>query len=1858
MKNQAYLFLTLVSLGLLYSCYKGEMPSETEFAPYISAYTGGLVSPYSTIRIELVNDQKIEPNAEVKEKLLSFTPSIKGKAFWINERTIEFVPEEGALKDGQTYKAEFKLSKVMAVDKRLSTFYFSFKVVEGDFDIQNDVLDIIDPKLVTATGTIRFVYAVRLEQVQKAFSAQTTDKQSLSPVITATKDPLIFRYSIADIKRGQTDIDLELNLDGKIFNIDKKFTSSIHIPAMDIFKVLSTDLISDPENGVRITFSSPISTTQDLKGIINIPELGKNFTRQVQNNRVTLFFDRGNIDTITVKIDKGLKNSQGEMLNEDYSIRLSLEKLKPQVELLVQGNILPNSDQLILPFRAVNLSAVDLKIIRIYENNILMFLQSNTLAGNNELRRAGRPVHKQTIQLDNPSSKKLLNWQNYSVDLSKIIKQEPGAIYRIELSFKKAYSTYPCSDSGNESDSGNNNKSDDNSNNLTQLSNGNPDDSESYWDSPNSYYNDSDYDWDNYDWQQEDNPCNPSYYMLSQRKATCNVLMSNIGVIAKSNSENKWWITVSNLLDTKALANVDITLYNYQLQPIGNAKTDADGFAVIDPKGKPFVLVASANGQKTYLRLVDGEDNMLSRFDIGGKTIEKGLKGFIYGERGVWRPGDTLHITFMLYDPQKKIPENHPVSLEIYNARGQFAYKQILSKGVNGFYAYTVPTNENDPTGLWNAYVKVGGTSFQKSLRVEAIKPNRLKINLSIPGNRIDAGAENIPVTLTSSWLTGAIARSLKAKVEMKLSRANTQFKGYENYIFNSPASDFTSTETTVFDGTLNETGEAKIDFKAQKVENAPGMLNANIVCRVFEQGGDASIYSQTVPFSPFSSYIGLNLNQKEDKYYIETDDDHRFDVVTLNADGKPVNCDNLEYKIYKLNWSWWWEKNETLANFVNNVSYQPVAHGKLKTVNGKTSFNFMLKYPGWGRYLIYVKNNNSGHATGATVYIDWPEWRGRSNKSDPDNIKMLTFSTDKSSYEAGENVTVIIPASGGGTALIAMENGTTVLNRTRVTLAEKGDTKYTFKATEDMAPNFYIHISLLQPYAQTVNDLPIRMYGIMPVMISNKESVLNPQISIPDVLRPETEFTVAISEKNGKPMTYTLAIVDDGLLDLTNFKTPSPWDEFYAREALGIRTWDMYDYVMGAFGGKYTAMFSIGGDENLKPANTKANRFKPVVKYLGPFTLNRGETKKHQVTLPMYVGSVRTMVVAGQDGAFGKDEKTTPVRSPLMILSSLPRVISTNEEINLPVNVFAMENTVKDVSVKVETTGLLQTSEKNSQSVHFANPGDEMVYFPMKTGDKTGIEKVTITATGGGKTSKETIEIDVRNPNPAILVSDQKLVEAGQTGEFRFQLTGTTNDDWVRLETNRIPSIDFTRRFDYLYNYQHYCTEQLTSKALPLLFLSQLKDVDSQETDLIKKNVRTAIINLYGRQSLNGGFVYWPGQNDPDNWISSYAGIFLVMAKEKGYEVNENVLNKWKNYQKKVAQNWGPGKKGSDYEYWYYGNQYQQAFRLYSLALAGAAETGAMNRLQEMKDLTVQSRWCLAAAYVLDGKTKPAEELIFNQATSIPTYYSYYTYGTSERDEAMILQTMVLMGRLDQAFKQAQQIAKKLSQQSYFDTQSTAFALMAMGSLAEKMSGTIEFDWTLNGKKQPEIKSAKAGYQIQLPKQTGEGTVSLTNKGKGVLYVNLVSKFRPLTDNLPEISNNIKLKVSYTDLAGKAVDVSELKQGTDFVAQIEVANTNRLTDYTNIALTYIIPSGWEIFNERMTTSNEEDKRYTYDYQDIRDDRVLTYFNLARGSRTVVKVRLQASYIGSFVLPAVQCEAMYDTSAQAKTVAGRVKVVK
>ncbi len=1849
---------------------RSEIVPKAEFAPYITAYTGGIVSAGSTIRVQLAQPVSgVELNAPVKDKLFRFSPSLKGKAYWIDNTTVEFVPEEGALKEGKLYNASFNIGRVIQIEKGLETFEFSFRVQERDFSLEVMPAFVSQDKPGEAVigGTLLLSEPVRAEDVAALLSMDGVGVPAVEPEGEGTR----FTFTFGAVGRTGEQQTLTVKADGHKVKIDKIIEQQVVIPALEPFVVLDARLVSHPEYGIQVTFSDPLDPLQDMQGLVELEGVGE-FVTQTEDNRVTLFFERGSSAGVTLNVDRSIRNAKGGSLGESHTFSFVTESLKPAVELPFPGSIMPDAKNLILPFRAVNLRAVDVRVIQIYENNVLMFLQTNTLGGSDELRRSGRLVFRKTLRLDGDISRKPDTWQEFRLDLSELVNRQKGAIYNIQFSFKRDYSTYPCGDAAiAQAGEG-----------LVKLESGGTlnEEEEAEWDRPQTYYwSGDDYNWDEYNWRDRDNPCKPTYYMLSERRVECNVLASNLGLIVKSGTDRKLNVVVTDIVSAKPAGDATVTAYNFQLQPLGEGKTDSEGFTTFDIKGVPFVVVASSGGYKTYLRVTDNEQNQLTRFDVGGKRVDKGLKGFAFGERGVWRPGDTIHLGFILERRGAEIPENHPVTMEVFNPRGQFYTRQVTTLGKGLFCRFDIPTHADDPTGVWNGYIKVGGATFHKSLRVETIKPNRLKIDLSLPADRIDASKGDFRSELSSRWLMGATARGLKASVEMTLNKVNTQFAGYDSYSFNNPASEFSSSSTDIFSGSLSDEGKASFNFKVPAARNAPGMLRADIVCQVMEPGGDVSIYNRSIPFSPFASYVGLNVNQKRGSW-METDKDYSFDVVTLTPAGKPVPQQGLEYKIYKLNWNWWWDSSpdDNLDSYVNSGSVEPVKSGTLSTAStGKGSIGMRIDYPDWGRYLVYVRNPQSGHATGQIVYVDWPSWRGRSEKSDPSGVTMLTFSTDKTSYSVGETVTAMIPTSPGGRALVSLENGSRIISKTWVDASSGSDTKYTFKVTADMAPNFYIHISLLQPHGQTANSLPIRLYGVLPVEVTNKNSELKPVITMPEVLRPEKSFTLKVTETSGKPMNYMVAIVDEGLLDLTNFRTPNPRNEFLAREALGVRTWDMFDAVIGALGAKTGSLLGIGGGDEMNPGGQRANRFKPVSIVLGPFSLGRGSKNEHKITLPMYVGSVRAMVVAAGDGAYGCAEKAVPVRSPLMILPTLPRTISVTDKVSMPVNVFAMEPEVKNVTVRVETTGLLKATAGASRSVPFPAPGDKIVTLPLEAGPVPGVERVKITASCGNITTVETIEIEIRNPNPPVTSISERMIAPGASVSLDIPRSeGNTSESWSKLDLSRMPSVDLSRRYDFLDSYSHYCSEQITSKAFPLLYASTFRDLSKQEEESVKKNVREAIRQLYSRQLPGGGFTFWPGHSDVNDWVTSYAGNFLLEAREHGYEVNGAVIDRWKNYQRRAAQSWVPAGKNNTGPYRYYLSDLSQAYRLYTLALASAPEMGAMNRMKEGGDVSVQALWRLSAAYAVVGKTKVARELVWNAKTTVETYGGNdHTYGSPDRDVAMILETMVLTGDLEGAMKQARTVSENLGREEWFSTQSTAFSLVAMGRLASKLSpGAIDVEWAVDSKQQKAIKSARAGYQTLLPSGSS-GNVVVSNEGKGEVFASLTSKYTPLVDNSPALARNLTLEVAYSDLAGRRIDPSRLAQGTEFTATVTVVNTGGTTDYRDMALTHIMPSGWEIYNDRMAGSAADDgaaveepdsgtsrdrgatKRVPYTYRDIRDDRVMTYFDLKRGERKQFAVRLQAVYAGSYIMPAVQCEAMYDPQTVARTAASHTEVV-
>ena len=1812
------------------------------FGAYISAFSPSIIKRNEGFIIKLtkpVTDSIILNNPK---GLFSISPSVDGKVEFIDAFTILFKPNE-LLKRGKEYEIQFFLNKIIKdLPKELNEFEFYTQTVKQAFEVNSTQIIATDPndyKYVSIKGTF---YTADFEEGKLVESLLNIgDKKNSSKIKwNHNIDGQTHEFVLDSIERLNTKYDLLINYNGNDIESDNKGFIKMQIPAIGEFNVLSVNAENSEEQFISIFFSDPIDPNQDFNGLITVNNF-EDLRFTVFGNQIRIYSDSKFIGNNTVLINDGILNTIGNKFQTTGSFDANFNNELPNVNLIGKGVIMPDGNKFLFPFEAINLSAIDVKITKVFEQNIPQFLQVNTLDGSNELRRVGIPIVKRKVLLGKNKLTDLNRTNRFAIDLAQVIKAEPGAIYNVEISFKKEYSLYTCS----KDTTVNYNLKTPIEDNLETTA---------VWDETEniSEYDEYYYDYD-YDWEERDNPCHSSYYS-SNRWKTKNVLSSNIALIAKRGSNGMLFISANDIKTTNPIVGANLSILNYQQIEIEKANTDAQGWATVKLNQKPYLLIASYQNQKAYLRLDENTALNLSRFDIGGRPLMRGIKGFLYGERGVWRPGDSLFFNFILEDKGKTLPTDVPVAFELYNPQGQLHRKYINSKNVNGFYNFTTTTDDNAPTGNWLAKVKIGNVVFEKNVRIETVVPNRLKINLTFKDKFLSKG-NNLSGTLSSAWLHGALASNFNATIDANFSTSDYAFKGFEKYNFQDETKKLNAESERIFEGQLNADGIANINGVMQAGENAPGILNVSFLTKVFEPGGGFSTDRTNENYFPYNEFIGLKLPDLKNEYdNYEVNTPIKVELACLNKNGTLVNgSTNVNVKVYKIEYRWWWDRSdEDLSDFANSQYNHLVKNENMSIKNGIGNYNFTVNYPEWGRYMVIVTNLKTNHSSAKTFYLDWPNTYSRANRGNEQEATMLSFSTNKKDYKVGEEVAIKIPSSADGRALISIENGTEVVKTYWSTLT-KGETEFKFKATKEMLPNAFVHVSLLQPHAQVNNDLPIRLYGIQPINVSDIETVLKPVISSPEVLRPDEVQSIQISEANGKAMTYTLAIVDEGLLDLTRFKTPNPHEDFYAREALGVQTNDLYDFIMNAYSLQMDRILSIGGDEgiNKKKKDSKANRFKPVVKFLGPFYLPKGKTENLKFTLPTYYGSIRIMVVAGQNGAYGNAEKAVPVRKPLMMLASLPRVLSINENVKLPISVFAMENDIKNVQVSIECNGLMKVQGRNSKTVTFKKVGEELVDFEINMKALTGIGKIKIKAISGVHKISEEMEIDIRNPNPIITDVTEEIVDANKNIVTSIVPIGFGSKSEAIVEVSSIPPINLSKRLDYLIQYPHGCIEQTTSSVFPQLVLNKLIDLNSNRVQKIEQNIKTGIDKLKNFQTNDGGFAYWPGQNISDEWGSNYAGHFLIEAQKKGYSVPNSLLSNWKKFQKQLAQNYNQTAQQNDII---------QAYRLYTLALCGSPEIGAMNRLKENVNINVISKWYLASAYAMVGQKDVAENVIKNLPINVNNYAEMnFSYGSDERDDAIILQTLNLLNKQSFALQKAIQISKNLSSNDWLSTQTTAYCLIAMAdySFSSSKENKLNYNITINGVKQNISTKAFINQNTIGFNNIKPTSINIENNSGKSLFIRIINKGQPFTDKVEDASSNLTMNVQYLDLKGKNINHTNLEQGTDFVCKVELKNNSNLGNYEQMALTTIFPSGWQIQNTRLFGENPLFISSNSQYQDIRDDRVYTYFNIVNGQTLTYYYILNASYLGKFYLPPVNCEAMYNANINARLKGTWVNVV-
>lgn len=1815
-----FILLIVLSVLSLLSCQKQETMEEagTEISPEIAQVIreipAGLVSPGEGIEIQFL--VPFDPSG-IDQKTLSFSPPIEGELIRSDSYTLTFQPAE-TLPFRQVYRATLSLDPLFPDDSQLpDTFAFGFETAgreltsfEGDFQLISPDM----PENVFYQGSVAFSEPVALSVVEKAI-AMNEGARKLALKWKEDSGGKAFTFTTDRLLRGAEPRHFRLTADQGGLELSEAFSQEITLGAATAFSLDQIVPRTDGINpGFTLMFSDEPDPAQDIRGLIRV-EPHVEIKASVAGKRVLISGNFSFGTSYTLIVSRGIRSRWGTKTEEEVRRSVEFDDIKPQMVFLQDGVFLPPGGKGKIYFRTVNLRRVRLEVKKVFENNLGQFLQTERLASTRDRNdqfndryagRVGITVAEETLEIGEEKN----IWLNHELNLSSLLGPDEKGPFLISLQFKHDDMIY----------------------NLSKEQRG---------------------------YRRGDYYSEPSSrgYLLAHGRIYKPLVVSDIGITWKS-AAGEHRIFATNLMNARQLKGVKVELRSYQNQVLVSGLTGRDGqiwFEGVD--GEVFYVTAEKNGLRSIIKANEMAWK-LSSFDTEGVEVEpEGTRAFLFTERGVYRPGDTIYLSAIIRNQDETFPARHPVSLKLTNPRGQTVYEEVNTHGGDGFYQFQLPTAEEDPTGSWQAEILAGSSIFVKDIRVETIVPFRLKVNLVPEKETLDFTDRKLSSRIESKYLFGAPAAGLEATLQYRLAHRAIQFPSFPAFSFTNEAIAFQELSKSVFEGRLDSQGTATVQFSLPPFEASPSALDLVLTAGVAEKGGREVTRTETLPVDAYPFYVGLR--RPDMKYgYLQLGAEHTISAVVAERSGRAVAERTLSYSMYRNNRYWWWEY-DTYDDF--HLRYKSDAH--TEKIDGGTVISeagpvgFQIKPDSWGEYLVEVEDA-SGHK--AAFFFRASMWGQSSGGED---AGLLTLKSDRELYNPGEEAVVSLPSMEHGNLLVTVEKANKILSAQWHAPAAK-QTELHIPITKAMLPNAYVTVSYLQPYDQNTNDRPIRMYGIIPLAVEEGSTRQEIDITTEEVLRPGEEFVVFLQTQDRKPTQYTLAVVDEGLLDLTAFKTPDPWMSFYGKQRLAVRTYDLFSQIIGAHKGDVFRTFAIGGGEGLLMVDEekarRQKRFEPVVMITEPAMTDAGGRAEVRFTMPNYMGSVRLMAATASGPRYGTSEATVPVRSDLVMLPSLPRVLGPEEQIEVVVSLFAVSDSIQTAGVSLETEGPVSVVGASSQTVAFTREVREQdVYFRLKTHPAVGKARIVFNARSGQIGTTSTTFMEVRASSPPLYRAEQKSAAPGETVRFVVPDDGMPGTNQARIVISPWGNLNLEQRLNWLIRYPWGCIEQITSAVFPQLYLKSIVQLGRDDAVEIDRNINAGISILRKFQVPSGGFSYWPGSETLSPWGTNYAGHFFLEAERLGYPVPEDMKERWIQFQYSRALS-------------YQDSLLTQVHRLYLLALAGRPAIGPMNFIMEnnLSRLSDTERWVLAAAYGLAGIPRTSERILAEAGTGVQSYEEYAgTYGSTLRDQALILEMSRQLKRHRVAESMYEVVAGKISSKDWYSTQSLGYSLLAVGkylslgrsSEPSRIIGKIRLP---GGREMPFfIEQEVLSHDLE----EGFGDrVSVTidpETGARRSFVRLEWQGIPLRAEVEAESKQLGLGVSWLNEKGNAIDPRNLEQGTEFWGHFRIGRTTASpANMEELALTQILPSGWEIENIRLSGEPlpSWSKGFNLggeEYTDYRDDRVAWFFDLPRKQRYLdFLVKVRAITPGSFFLPPAVCEAMYRQDTRAVQPGGAVNI--
>ena len=1328
------------------------------------------------------------------------------------------------------------------------------------------------------------------------------------------------------------------------------------------------------------------------------------------------------------------------------------------------------------------------------------------------------------------------------------------------------------------------------------------------------------------------------------------VLVTDIGILFKK-APREMLVWAASLKDALPVADAVVKVFSKKNLLIAEGRTDENGlmhFKDLDltKDREPFAVTVVKDKDLSFLE-VGSNAITETDFDVQGRPyLSAGYEGFIYSDRGVYRPGEKANIRTIVRAPGVKIPESFPVIFEIKRPDGKNFkdYNAVLNKF--GTADVEVELSDYSLTGEYKIALKVPGSENaigEATINVEEFIPDSLKVTAKISDKRFNK-EESVPVEVNVQQNYGAPAAGRDVDVSYNLKTVKFEPKDYKGFVFEDETRVFAFKREYLAIKKSGDNGNANVEIKLGDLKLPPSTLEMSIRVTAKELGGRGSSVYEERSIDVYPYYIGVKPQFEGNGVLGRV---MNFDYVALLPDGQKAVEVEANVDVCKVIWNSMIKKNEKGQwQWVTECREDCFDH-KALTSQGVFAFtpqnagDYVLRFKGAGE---------KAHAASLKLFVEGPgvvSWA----KERPDRIE-LAF--DKPTYTVGETAQLTIKPPFAGKGLLTCASDKVFLSKTLdVGTAAQQEA---IPITEDFSPNAYCALTVIRPVTAGEQGISHRGYGVAPVVVNTEVHKTTVNVKAPAEVRPKDTARLDIQGPAGKPMEFSVSLVDDAILRLTGYKTPDPYGFFYGRRMNALQTSDIYSLLMPELEeDKASPDSSPSGDgaaynaKHHNPVNVK--RIKSAVIWKSHIVTDTEGKASVDFTVPEFNGKLKWIVVGAGENDFAAQAGDIKVVDPLVPNPFLPRFLAMNDDFLLPISVFNMTKTAGSVSVVIEpSAGFAVTGEK-TQSVAI-EPGKEgVVVFKMKAPVKPQKGEIKISASLGKENVSRVTEIAVRPPVSGSTLNGVVDVPVGVVKTITIPgvwLDGTAR---MKLMVSGMPSLKFSGGLGYLMKYPYGCIEQTVSSVFPLLYLRDLAGaIDNQKyaPGSIEKVVNAGVERALSMQNMSGGFGMWPGNRNEYSFGSVYATDFLVEADKAGYAVPEFAKILALGYLEKVLSN-------KDEEY----TPELKAYAAYVLAKSGRVNASWIRRLQEMRDkLPFESRFYIAAALGVLGDKKavddimgqgfPDESIKRELGGNLTSYVRQNAVALSIYMDLAPQNAMVpvLVSRLE----------KVMNNGKWASTQENSQALIALGKYARYFSQE-DIDFTGTVKVGDVVRAFNSHEVLQVADLDLSGKpVEVTVTGKGTAFVYWTSEGIPVEGQVKEEDKGISIRRAFLGRNGKPVDLKTIKQGDTLVVDLTIGSSG----IDNVVVEDLLPAGFEIENPRLATSDKIDGSLEEMIKpvnvDIRDDRLVLFLDTKKGTEHYRYI-IRAVTKGDFVLPAVKAEAMYDPTVFSVSGQGRVQVV-